>query len=351
MEVTTPVVDIAPHLEASSRAEEVCKQVADALAVYGQVIFRDDRVNFEAGRGFVGGMEKFFAKPVEMKARCRMQHCSHQTGWTPPDVEIPGAAKGDKDEIIAALAPEHRPTPVTGPDKKERFMFPIGPRLDPALHGFYEFNANPFVVPHDQPALLHLALVWGDSLLQASKAILEMAAIGWGESRDFFTKRMTHGPHFLAPTGSDLVAHGKPGTVLAGFHNDMSLGTTMSLSNFSGLFAWRRDGVRIPVRVKPPYLLFQGGRQLQWITGGVANRVFHEVIALEENVPAIEAAIAKGEPCIRVASPLFVHCATNETIAPDGRFSTPEALAAFPPYNQGQRTRHALRSRGLGNMD
>ena len=347
MEAATPVVDIAPHVEASPQAGQACEIVARALAEYGQIIFRDDRVDFEAGHGFVRGMQRFFAKPARIKAQCRMLHCAHQTGWTPPDAELPGAAKGEKDDIIAALAPEHRPTPVIGPDKKERFMFPIGPRLDPTVYGYPEFNSNPFVVPHDQPELLGLALTWGGSLLRAAMSILEMAAIGWGEPANFFTKRMGFGPHFLAPTGSDLIAHGKPGTVLAGFHNDMSLGTVMSLSTHSGLFAWRRDGVRIPVRVKPPYLLFQGGRQLQWITGGVANRVFHEVIALEENVPRIEEAIAREEPCIRVASPLFVHCNTNETVGPDGHFATSEARQVFPPYIQGERTHHALVSRGL----
>jgi isopenicillin N synthase-like dioxygenase len=351
MNVSTPIVDISPHLEATEQAREACKRVADALAEYGQVIFRDDRVNFLAGHGFIEDMQKFFAKPTSIKELCRMPQCSHQTGWTPADAELPGAANGEKDAIIAALAPEHRPTPVTGPDKKERFMTPIGPRLDAEKYGYHEFNANPFVVPHGQPELLGLALTWGGDLLAGGMSILEMAAIGWGEAPDFFTKRMRFGPHFLAPTGSDLIAHGKPGTVLAGFHNDMSLGTIMSLSTHPGLYAWTRSGIRYPVRVPRGHLFFQAGRQLQWLTGGKANRVFHEVIAVEENVSLIEAAIAKGEPCIRVASPLFMHCNTNESVGPDGSFQTPEALKEFPPYILGVRTRGALRSRGLGPMD
>lgn len=348
MDVTTPVVDTTPYLEATPDSDAACKQVADALAEYGQVMFLDPRVDYEASRAYIRGKQIFFAKPEEIKRRYQMKHCAHQTGYTPPDQELPGAANGDKDAIIAALAPEHRPMPVVGRDKKGRFMTPVGLRLDAMVHGYPEFNENPIVIPHDQPELFALSMTVGGDMLRATFTLLEMAAIGWGEPRDFFTKRMGFGPHFLAPTGSDLIAHGKPGTVLAGFHNDMSLGTTMVKASHGGLFAWTRGGIRYPVRLPSPrHLFFQAGRQMQWLTGGVANRVFHEVIAVAENLPQIEEAIAKGEPCIRVAVPLFVHCNTNETIAPDGHFATPEALAEFPPYIQGERTRRGLISRGL----
>lgn len=347
--VATPVVDCAPYLDApeSAEARAVCDRVAHALAEYGQVIFHDPRVDFMVGEEFKSAMQAFFAKPRAIKESCRMRHCSHQTGWTPPAAELSGAAKGEKDAIIAALAPEHRPLPITGPDPKERYMFPAGPRLDAAQHGYHEFNAMPVVVPPDQPELFALAQAWGDSLRLGGMMLLEMAAIGWGVEREFFTGRMRFGPHFLAPTGSDLVAHGTPGTVLAGFHNDMSLATVHGPATDPGLFAWTTAGIRHPVRLPSKHLILQCGRQMQWLTGGTAHRVFHEVAVVEASRERIDAAIAKGEPYWRVATPLFLHMNTNETAEPKGRFATPEAIAAFAPYHIGERLRHALKSRGL----
>jgi hypothetical protein len=57
---------------------------------------------------------------------------------------------------------------------------------------------------------------WGSKLLGAVQAVAAMAAVGFGLPADAFTSRMALGPHLLAPTGSDLEQHGKPGTVLAG---------------------------------------------------------------------------------------------------------------------------------------
>ncbi len=348
--VATPVVECAPYLKAgdSEEAREACRRVARALGEYGQVIFHDPRVDFAIGEDFKSAMQAFFAKPRSVKEQCRMRHCSHQTGWTPPDAELPGAAKGKKDAIIATLEPGQRPLPVVGHDPKERYMFPIGPRLDAEVHGYHEFNAMPIVVPPEQPELLALARTWGESLRLGGMTILEMAAIGWGAEADSFTDRLRFGPHFLAPTGSDLVTYGKPGTVLAGFHNDMSFATVHGPATDPGLFAWTTGGVRHPVRLPRGHLILQCGRQMQWLTGGVAHRVFHEVAAVEESRARIEAAVAKGEPYWRVATPLFLHMNTNETAEPKGGFATPEAIAAFAPYVIGERLRHALKSRGLG---
>ena len=45
---------------------------------------------------------------------------------------------------------------------------------------------------------------WGNKLLDAVSAVAEMIAVGWGQPRDVFTRRMHLGPHLLAPTGGDL---------------------------------------------------------------------------------------------------------------------------------------------------
>ncbi len=46
---------------------------------------------------------------------------------------------------------------------------------------------------------------------------LQVAAVGLGLERDAIASLMRNGPHLLAPTGSDLAAHGEPGAVLAGW--------------------------------------------------------------------------------------------------------------------------------------
>lgn len=50
------------------------------------------------------------------------------------------------------------------------------------------------------------------------QTVAEMAALGFGLKADTFTSLMKHGPHLLAPTGSDFNRFGKLGTILANFH-------------------------------------------------------------------------------------------------------------------------------------
>jgi hypothetical protein len=55
-------------------------------------------------------------------------------------------------------------------------------------------------------------------LLGAAEAVLVCAARGWGLPPDSLARVMQYGPHLMAPTGSDLGAHGALGAVLAGYH-------------------------------------------------------------------------------------------------------------------------------------
>lgn len=79
---------------------------------------------------------------------------------------------------------------------------------------------------------------WAGSLVGAAEAAAQAAALGLGLPRDAFLARMRGGPHLLAPTGSDLLAHDQPGTVLAGFHVDLNFLTVHGKSRFSGLRVW-----------------------------------------------------------------------------------------------------------------
>ncbi len=59
---------------------------------------------------------------------------------------------------------------------------------------------------------------WGSKMLDCVETVAQGAAIGFGLEADAFTSRMALGPHLLAPTGTDLAAHGQLGAVMAGFH-------------------------------------------------------------------------------------------------------------------------------------
>ena len=59
-------------------------------------------------------------------------------------------------------------------------------------------------------------------MLDAVIAAAGMAAIGLDLPAKTFIDLMMHGPHLLAPTGSDFYKFGTQGTVLAGYHYDLN---------------------------------------------------------------------------------------------------------------------------------
>ena len=69
--------------------------------------------------------------------------------------------------------------------------------------------------------------------------------------------------HLLAPTGSDLSKYNEIGTVLAGFHYDLSFITIHGKSRFPGLYIWLKDGTKVQVKVPEGCLLLQAAKQLE----------------------------------------------------------------------------------------
>lgn len=114
-------------------------------------------------------------------------------------------------------------------------------------------------------------------LLGTALSVAGAVAQGLGLPADAFTSRMHHGPHLLAPTGSDLAQHGALGTVFAGYHYDLNFLTLHGQSRFPGLFVWLRDGQRVAVRIPPGCILIQAGKQMEWLTGGYVQAGMHEV--------------------------------------------------------------------------
>jgi isopenicillin N synthase-like dioxygenase len=147
------------------------------------------------------------------------------------------------------------------------------------------------------------------------------------------------GPHVFAPTGVNLFYRGATGTILAGFHDDISFMTAHGMSNFPGLHIWTRDGRRIPVLVPDGCLLMQAGQQFQHVTGGRVLSGHHEVVVTEDMRPRIKDELAQGKIPWRVSTTLFVHVRPEETLQPLGKFATEEALAAYQPVEAGQQVR------------
>jgi len=157
-----------------------------------------------------------------------------------------------------------------------------------------------------------------------------MTAIGFGLERDTITNLTQEGPHLLAPTASDLEKYGKLNTVLAGFHYDFNLLTIHGKSRFPGLHIWARNtGERIPVKVPDGCLLVQAGKELEWLTAGVVEAGYHEVVVNEGTLAAMERQRERQRPMWRISSTFFLHVASDRILQPLPGFN--DDKGKYPP--------------------
>jgi isopenicillin N synthase-like dioxygenase len=110
----------------------------------------------------------------------------------------------------------------------------------------------------------------------------------------------------LAPTGSDLQKNPK-GSILAGFHYDISFLTIHGKSRFPGLYVWLRNNQKLAVKIPDGCLLLQSGITFEHITGGYVHAGFHEVVVTESTVQAYEKAKESGNIPWRISSTLFAN--------------------------------------------
>lgn len=82
------------------------------------------------------------------------------------------------------------------------------------------------------------------------------------------------------------------------YHYDLNFLTVHGKSRFPGLFVWRRDGRRVPVRVPEGCLLVQAGKQLEILTGGEVMAGMHEVSSRR-----CQGSSSKGWSCVRRLMP------------------------------------------------
>lgn len=245
------------------------------------------------------------------------------------------------------LAQENTPVTLCPPeaDKKSRFFWRVGDR--PKETKFSELNAEP-VIPASFPEWESVMNMWGGKMMAAITDLVEIAAIGLGLEKDALVKRINHGPHLLAPTGSNFNVFNTLNTVLAGYHYDLNLLTIHGKSRFPGLFIWLRDGTRTAVKIPDGCLLVQAGKQMEYLTGGYVQAGFHEVIVSEATLEAIATRKAAGKSLWRVSSTLFSHTASDHTLEPLGPFATPESVAKYPPILAGNQVLEELSHIELG---
>ena len=199
-----------------------------------------------------------------------------------------------------------------------------------------ELNA-PAVIPPAFPRWEATMDRWGSLMLASVSSCAEMASIGFGMPRDAISSLMRHGPHLLAPTGSDLSRFCEVGRPLAGWHNDLNLLTIHGKARYSGLSAWLRDGTKLRVSVPRGCLLVQAGQQLEHLTAGAVQAGMHEVVVTQAALARAQDARNANRPPWRVSSTLFAHIASDQTLTPLAPvFASKESQAAYPSTTAGE---------------
>ncbi|KAL9644406.1 hypothetical protein ABK040_013635 [Willaertia magna] len=306
------VVDISEFLKGNIRKEDI-ETVYKSFFETSALIIKDPRVTFDDNSTFIDTMEDYYNQPLEAKMKDVHPEWGYQIGATPENTENPR----DHTEYIKTNYSENNgnmPMEVSGKDPKWRFFWPIG-----------EVNPNTKFPSLNQPNVVPEAFAdrwetvmnrWANFMIDAVKAASELLALGLGLDQNAFTNKMKYARHLLAPTGSDLEKYGKVGTVLAGFHYDLNFMTIHGKSRYPGLFIWTRKGVKTPVRVPDGCLLIQAAKELEWLTGGVIQAGFHEVIVNENTLEAVERQKKLNRPLWRVSSTLFSQIAADEVLEP-----------------------------------
>eukprot|EP01117_Protostelium_nocturnum_P005102 TRINITY_DN1851_c0_g1_i1.p1 TRINITY_DN1851_c0_g1~~TRINITY_DN1851_c0_g1_i1.p1 ORF type:complete len:347 (-),score=141.26 TRINITY_DN1851_c0_g1_i1:69-1109(-) len=339
---TLAPVDLSAYLAdpKSEQAIQDCKRVAEILKQTSCLVLKDPRVSESENSKFIDMMEKYYELPLEEKMKDVRAELSYQVGATPEFTEVPR----DHAEKIAKLKDPHDAQPPKGADPKWRFFWRIGER--PNSTKFQEQNAEP-VIPASFPQWKDVMDGWGNLMMQSVRTVSEMTAVGLGLPPNTFLDLLKNGPHLLAPTGSDLGVHSNLKTVFAGYHYDLNFLTIHGKSRFPGLYIWLRDGTKMAVKVPDGCLLIQAGKQIEWLTGGEINAGFHEVIASEATLQAIERAKANGSSLWRVSSTLFSHLASDNVLEPLPKFKNEETSKAYPTTYVGAQVMEEL---GLINL-
>lgn len=340
---TFPIVDLTEFLKTGEKNAE-CDKISSLLEQYGILIIKDPRVHQEDQDTFLDMMENYFEQDEEKKLNDIKKELSYQVGTTPTGIE---KARNHCSKV-AKLADGNQPVTLCPPevDPKWRFFWRMG--TQPKETAFKQLNADP-VLPPAFPQWETVMNKWGGLMLAAVTTVAEMTALGYDMPKDEFTKRMNHGPHLLAPTGSNFYKLGKKDTVMANYHYDLNFLTIHGRSRFPGLYVWTRDGNKMAVKVPPNCLLVQTGKQAEWLTGGKILAGYHEVVVSDRTMTFIEKAKAEKRSLWRISSTLFSHIASDQDLEPIGKFANDEANTKYPKTKAGTQVSQELAAIKLGS--
>lgn len=336
------VIDVDFYLSDPNSAPALaeCLKLANAIKQYSAFAIRDSRVSGEDNDTFLSLLERYFDQSPEKLKQDTRPEFFYQVGATPGNIESPQCGRNDQClELVSKMEEKNKPLDFSGLDPKWRFFWRIGKSPDHTK--FPKLNVSA-VEPADFPEWRSQMDYWGYKMLDAVNVVVTMLAIGLGLPKDTFTKLSRFAPHLLGPTGSDLKKYGKVGTVLAGFHTDLNFVTIHGRSRFPGLNIWTKSGKKMLVKIPDGCLLLQAGKQLEYITGGVIEAGFHEVVVVPETVQALERQFAAGRPLWRISSTLFFHLDSDVLLAPLEPFSSPEISSKYPAEYVGTLVRKEL---------
>ena len=312
-----PIINTSKFL-ATGQDDEQCVALKDGVSHYGLAIILDERVEPGLPVKYREVVQEVFRLPPETKAR-RIQprlpdgKQVYENGWRPPFTEKPRR----RNEVLHLIPDHAKPRDPPDKDPKERLMYPFGK---------FRTETKYPMIDHSEPIIFtevegyrETSEAWGRTMYMVMMTMAQMLAVGFGEPRDLFSSMLEYGPLRLAPTGLDLTKWG-PGTVAAGFHNDLSCFTMHGMSNWPGLWAWTRLFEKYAVRLPgEQYLLLQVGRVLEHLTAGVVKRGYHEVV-MPPQLPTVD---------WRVTTTSFYNIATELLIEPVGSFAK---LESAEPY-------------------
>jgi isopenicillin N synthase-like dioxygenase len=313
-----PIIDTSKFL-AQGGDDEQCVALKDAVSHYGLAIILDERVEPGLPVKYREVAQEVFKLPPDVKAKYIQPPLEdgrqlYENGWRPPFTERPRR----RDEVLHLIPDQAKPKDPPSEDPKERLMYPFGKPRQGSQFPTIDL-AEPIIV-NEVEGYRETSEAWGRTMYMVLMTVAQMLAIGFGEPRDLFWSLLEHGPHRLAPTGLDLSKWG-PGTVAAGFHNDMSAFTLHGMSNWPGLWAWTRFWEKFAVRLPDErHLLLQVGRALEHLTAGAVMRGYHEVVIGEERQDILRALLLAGQKPWRVTTTSFCHIATDSWLEPIGGF-------------------------------
>lgn len=322
-----PIIKTSKFL-ASGGDDEQCEALKDGVSHFGLAIILDERVEPGLPVKYRDTMQEVFQLPDEIKRQYIQPKVGdkqlYENGWRPPRTE----KARRRDEVLHLIPEGAKPRDPPDRDPKERAMYPFGNLGRKSNYPMID-HAEPIIVKEVE-GYRENSEAWGRTMYMVMMTIAQMLAVGFGEPRDLFSSLLEHGPLRLAPTGLDLTKYGAPGTVAAGFHNDLSCFTMHGMSNWPGLWAWTRLFEKYAVRLPgEQYLLLQVGRVLEHLTAGMVKRGYHEVVIGPDKQDLLRAMIAAGQKPWRVTTTSFYNIATEEWIEPKGSFARLESAEKY----------------------